>query len=345
MRIAICTAQVPFVSGGAELQAQNLKLALIEHGHEADIVSMPFKWYPPYEIINGMLMWRLADLEEVAGKPVDRVIGLKFPAYLVRHHNKVLWILHQHRQAYDLWNTPFGDLKHYPEGTRVRGLIIEADNRFIPEARRVYAESKTVAERLKRFNHIDSVPLYHPPPHREISSPADCGDYIFYPSRLESIKRQILLIEAMVHVKSKAHCVLAGTGPDEAAIRRLIASRNLTERVRLLGFVTDELLSRYYAKALAVFFGPVDEDYGYVTLEAFRASKAVITLTDSGAPLEFVEDGHNGFVCAPDPEVIASRIDELFFNRQRARDMGHYGSMMLEERGINWSTVVEKLTA
>jgi glycosyltransferase involved in cell wall biosynthesis len=345
MRIAICTAQVPFVIGGAELQAQNLKLALIEHGHEADIVSIPFKWYPPYEIINGMLMWRLADLEEVAGKPVDRIIGLKFPAYLAKHHNKVLWILHQHRQAYDLWNTPFGDLKNYPEGPRVRNLIIEADNRFIPEARRIYAESKTVAERLKRFNDIDSVPLYHPPPHRDTPLPATCGDYIFYPSRLEPIKRQILLIEAMVHVKSKALCVIAGTGPDEVAIRKLIASHNLTDRVRLLGFVTDEQLARYYAEALAVFFGPLNEDYGYVTLEAFSASKAVITLTDSGGPLEFVEDGNNGFVSPPDPEAIAQRIDQLFYNRHRARDMGHYAAKMLVERAINWSTVVEKLTA
>jgi glycosyltransferase involved in cell wall biosynthesis len=44
-----------------------------------------------------------------------------------------------------------------------------------------------------------------------------------------------------------------------------------------------------YAHTLGVIFPPVDEDYGYVTLEAMLASKPLITCTDSGAPLEFVQ--------------------------------------------------------
>lgn len=159
------------------------------------------------------------------------------------------------------------------------------------------------------------------------------------------MKRQILLIEAMSYVKTNAKCILAGRGPDEPMLRAAIQSRHLGERVRLLGFIGDDELARYYAGALAVFYGPINEDYGYVTLEAFLAGKAVVTLRDSGGPLEFVEDGINAFVASPDPEDIAHKIDILFQDRQRAQDLGEHGFAMLAERRISWANVVRRLTS
>jgi hypothetical protein len=106
MRILITTTQVPFIRGGAEVHAEGLRDALRRFGHEAEILAIPFKWYPPEKILDHMLACQLLDVTEVAGTPVDRVIGLKFPAYLIPHPNKVLWILHQHRTAYELWDHP-----------------------------------------------------------------------------------------------------------------------------------------------------------------------------------------------------------------------------------------------
>jgi len=94
MRILIATTQVPFVRGGAEGLAEGLQHALRSHGHEAEIVAIPFKWYPPKKILDNMLAWRLLDVTEASGVPVDLLIGLKFPAYLIPHPNKVLCILH-----------------------------------------------------------------------------------------------------------------------------------------------------------------------------------------------------------------------------------------------------------
>ena len=88
---------------------------------------------------------------------------MKFPAYYVKHPNKVLWILHQHRPAYDLWGTPFQDIPTTPEGIRIREIIINCDNKFLPESKKIFTNSKNVASRLKKFNNIDSTPLYHPP--------------------------------------------------------------------------------------------------------------------------------------------------------------------------------------
>src|SRR5438552_1765797 len=137
MRILIATVQVPFIRGGAEILAEGLRDALLAAGHQAEIVAVPFKWYPPERILDHMLACRLLDLTETAGVAVDRVIGLKFPAYLIPHPNKVLWVLHQHRMAYEMWDHPFGDLITSPQGPRVRDAIQEADQRLIPETRGV----------------------------------------------------------------------------------------------------------------------------------------------------------------------------------------------------------------
>jgi glycosyltransferase involved in cell wall biosynthesis len=96
-----------------------------------------------------------------------------------------------------------------------------------------------------------------------------------------------------------------------------------------------------YAGALGVIFAPYDEDYGYVTLEAFLAHKPVITAADSGGPNEFVIDGVNGGVCPPDPEAIGAAIARLDADRPRAAAMGDAGYE--RARTITWTGVVEKL--
>ncbi len=343
MRILICTPQVPFVRGGAELQVSNLKAAFIDQGHEAETVSVPFQWHSPAQIVRSMLVWRMVDLKSANGQPVDMVVALKFPAYLVRHPNKVIWLTHQHRQAYDLFGTEYGDFGDDDETGKVKDIIAEADARLIPEARRVYTISKTVAQRLRQFNGIPAQHLYHPVPNAASLRCTSYGDYVFYPSRLDRLKRQELLVEAMAHVKSAARCVLGGAGPDERRLRDLIVRRGLEGRVKLTGFLSDEDLIEWYSNARMVYFGPFAEDYGYVTLEALYSSKPVLTLDDSGAPLEFVQDGVNGFILPPDPETIARKIDLLFERKELAESLGRRGFEMLGSLRLGWDKVVRKL--
>ncbi len=182
MRVLITTVQVPFTSGGAEIHANQLQKALIEAGHEAEIVSVPFKWYPPERILEHILANRLLDLTESNGVPIDKMIGLRFPAYLIPHPNKVLWILHQHRTAYDLWDSPYGDLIHYPNGLQIREAIRRADRQIIPQSKAVFANSRNVANRLKQFCNIESTPLYHPPQGAEHFYISEPEDYIFFPA-------------------------------------------------------------------------------------------------------------------------------------------------------------------
>jgi len=345
MNILICTSQVPFVSGGAELHVANLRRALIEAGHEADVVALPFKWYPPREIIRSSLAWRMLDVTEANGKLVDMVIGMKFPAYLVEHPRKVLWVIHQYRSAYDMAGTDYDDLANYPDGVQTRMFVKKADERFIPQAIKVYANSQNVADRMLRYNNIQSEPLYHPPPRAELLSPGSQGDYIFYPSRLEPQKRQEVLIEAARHLKSDAKIVLAGGGRSMDRYASLIKSdRNIRQRVELRGYVPEDEILKLYRDALGVCYLPWDEDYGYVSLETMYAGKPLIVARDGGGATEFVDDGREGLIVDPQPEAVASAIDELYLDRQRAREMGERGREKVLAMNLSWQQVVEKLT-
>jgi len=341
--ILICTTQVPFTTGGAEAHVAGLRRALIEAGYNAEVVALPFKWYPPEEIMRSALAWRMLDLREANGKPVDLVIGMKFPAYLVAHERKVLWIIHQHRSAYNLWDTPFDDLSTYPDGAQVREWIRNCDNRLIPEAKRVFANSKTVAYRLRRYNKIESQPLYHPPPRAESLRCGEQGDYIFYPSRLEPQKRQELLIEAAQYLRTPLKIILAGGSRDPKRYESLVKKYDVKDRVCLRGFVQESEMVELYANALGVCYLPFDEDYGYVTLEGMLSSKPVIVARDGGGATEFIEHGSEGLIVEPEPRAIAESLDSLYADRARARAMGERGREKLTAMNLSWENVVENL--
>jgi glycosyltransferase involved in cell wall biosynthesis len=348
MKIVIATAQVPFIRGGAEILAEGLLHALRSQRHAAEIVAIPFKWYPPERILEQVLACRLLDLSESGGAPIDRVIGLKFPAYLIPHPHKVLWLLHQFRTAYDLWDHPFGDLDRYPNGPQVREAIQRIDQNLIPEAKAVFTISRNVSSRLWHYCGIDSVPLYHPPASAELFYGGPVEDYFFYPSRLASLKRQALVLQALAATRRPVRVRFAGLA-DEAhygeTLEMLARQLNVEHRVEWLGQVTEEEKRALYAHALGVIFPPVDEDYGYVTLEAMLAAKPLITCTDSGAPLEFVQHDVTGLIARPSPQDIAMAMDRLWDDRSWAWAMGEAGKKRYDNLNISWATVAERLVA
>jgi glycosyltransferase involved in cell wall biosynthesis len=348
MRVLIATVKVPFVHGGAEIHAQGLLNALRTAGHEVEIVALPFKSNPPERILDQMLAWRLLDLTESSGRSVDRVIGLKFPAYLVPHSNKVLWILHQHRPAYDLWEQSGGDLIPYPHGAHIREAIQRIDQSFIPEAKAVFTNSRNVSYRLRRYCGIDSTPLYHPPQHAERFYSRAAEDYFFFPSRFQPLKRQALVLKALSQTRRPVWVYFAGSADEPAYMKELEGlSQQLKvhDRTKWMGQITEEEKRALYAHTLGVIFPPMDEDYGYVTLEAMLASKPVITCTDSGGPLEFVCSEQTGLIVEPSPEALAMGMDRLWEDRELAKNLGEAGKARYDSLAISWSKVMERLLA
>lgn len=348
MRILIATTQVPFIRGGAEAHAEGLRDALRDAGHQAEIVSIPFKWYPPEKILDSVLACRLLDLSEAAGVAVDLLIGLKFPAYLIPHPNKVLWVLHQFRTAYDLWDSPFGDLIFAPGGAEARDVIQRIDSRLIPEARAVFANSLNVARRLKQFSGIEATPLYHPPPGAELFYCAPADKYLFFPSRICRPKRQALVLEALLHTSEPVRVRFAGDADNPsygAELEERAAKLGVAQRVEWLGNVDEERKRDIFAHALGVIYPPVGEDYGYVTLEAMLSSKPVITCNDSGGPLEFIREGHEGMVVQPQPETLAHAMDHVWTHRDEAAEWGQAARARYAGMNISWGRVIEALVS
>jgi glycosyltransferase involved in cell wall biosynthesis len=348
MRIAVAHPQTPFVRGGAETHTESVVAALKEAGHEAEEVVVAGKWYPATELVHQMAVWRALDLSESNGETIDMVIALKFPAYLVPHERKVVWLIHQHRSAYELWDHPeFADLGKQLEGPAVRDMIHQSDRIALGEAKRIFTNSRNVQQRLWSSLRLSSDVLYHPSPLSEALLRQEAGafgDHIVFPSRLEGLKRQALAIEAMRHVKTGVRLVLVGNGPDEQMLRELIHKHGLASKVELAGRVSDERLQELYETALGVYYGPFDEDYGYVTIEGFAAHRPVVVPSDSGGPLEFVTDGETGLVASPEPADIAHAFDRLFSDRRLAKKMGESGHERIRATVPDWPEIVTRLT-
>jgi glycosyltransferase involved in cell wall biosynthesis len=259
----------------------------------------------------------------------------------VRHPNKVTWLIHQYRAAYELCGTVFSDFEHTEPDVGLRDRLMRLDRAMLQESRRLYTNAGNTARRLEKFLGLSAEPLYHPPRLAPRLRTGQYRDYVLSVGRIESIKRVDLAVRALKHTDPPVRLVVAGTGSQQGQAERAAREAGVADRIDFLGAVDDERLIGLYADALAVVYAPFDEDFGYVTLEAFLAAKPVITATDSGGPLEFVVSGVNGLVCEPDPEAIGAAIRRLAASRAEAREWGHAG--LSRAREVTWDGVVEKL--
>jgi glycosyltransferase involved in cell wall biosynthesis len=341
--VLVCAAQAPFVTGGAEILVSELRANLERRGFRVDVAQVPFKWYPVSELVRQALAWRLLDVTESNGTPIDLVIPTKFPTFLARHPHKVPWLFHQHREAYDLYGTPFCSFTDAPEDEQVRKAIQAMDSRGLGECRRIFTISKNVANRLARYNQLPAEALYPPPQHVGRYRNDGDGDYLFYAGRLDRLKRLDLALDALARSGCGARLKIAGSGPLEGELRKQIARLGIEDRVELVGFVSAEELLSLYAGCRAAYYAPLNEDYGYVTVEAFLSGKPVITTADAGGPLEFVTDQEGGLVSEPEAGAIAATIDSLWqLPASRLREMGAAGRERVVD--ITWDHVIERLT-
>lgn len=343
MRICVCATQVPFSRGGAEILVEGLCRELVARGHEAELVTVPFSWNPRSQLLKSAMAWRMINLETLGGRPVDRVIATRFPSYLIAHPQKVVWLVHQFRQVYDLLGTDYSDFGEGPEDRATIDMVRRMDQRGLSEARSLFTIADNTTARLAKFNQLKATTLYPPAPLDSNYRSGPFGDYVFAAGRLDELKRFDLLIEALNHTAPQVRCKIAGIGPESERLRERIAAAGLGDRVELLGWVEEQQLLDLYANSLAVFYAPFDEDYGYVTIEAFKSGRPVLTASDAGGVLEFVTDGETGFVCPPEaPQVFAQRIDRLFADRELAATLGAAGSRRVAD--ISWDQVIDRLT-
>jgi glycosyltransferase involved in cell wall biosynthesis len=342
-RIAVVTSGQPFGAGGHLEIANGLVRALRDAGHAADLVLTPQNRFGRQGAAY-LAAW-LTDIGMAQdGGRIDQVISLRYPAYALRHDAHVCWLTHRMREYYDLWEAFSGGLSpvQRPKELIRRRLIHAADHYFLTRnVQRLFAISGTIRDRLERWGSIPSAVLHPPPPPR----PYRCegyGDYIFAVSRLTPLKRMDLLIRALADpAAAGVKCVIAGDGEMAAGLAGLVRELGLEARVRLVGEIDAPTLVDHLARCRAVCFPVQDEDYGFVTVEAFASRKPVVTCRDSGGPLEFVHDGVEGLVSVPEPAALASALGRLMADETLAASMGEAG--WRAACTLTWPRVVEQL--
>ena len=341
MRIAVCAPQVPFVRGGAEIFADKLVDELQARDHEVELVTVPFKWYPGTRVLDQAFLWRLLDLTESDRRLIDLVIATKFPSYCVRHPNKRVWVLHQFRQAYELDRTDLGQFSEEPSGRALRRSVQHLDRIALGEAERLFSTSRNVAERIERSTGLAAEVM--PPPPQELSYRCDgYGDFVLSVNRLDRAKRIDLLLEAAA-LDPSLRVVVVGDGPDRERLEAIARDRRLNGRAEFTGRIDEAELASLYARCLAVYYAPVDEDFGMVPYEAFLSEKPVLTTTDAGGPLEVVADGRTGLVTAPDAAELAQAAGRLRAHPDEARAFGQAGRQIAAR--VTWDDCVERLLA
>lgn len=339
--ICLCGVQTLFVRGGAELLLESLASELKDRDYIVDTISLPLFNAPRKNLLHGALSWRMMDLGAYTEHPTDLVIATKFPSYAIQHPNKITWLFHQLREAYDLFNTEYFYFHNTAEDQDIREMIVTIDNTALPESKAIYTISKNVSLRLKRFNGIDSTVLY-PPPKRAFSfRSAPPENFILTVGRLEPIKRIELLVRAMAFTPDYLQAMIVGEGPHRPLLEQIIVKLGLEKKVHLLGNISDEELVDLYARCFGVYYAPFDEDYGFVTVEAFLSRKPVITCYDSGGPLEFVHHEDTGLICHAAPHEVGEAINRLYSNPQQSQTMGLQGYDLVKD--ITWDRVIEVL--
>ena len=343
MKILIVNNMAPFIWGGAEELAVHLKKNLIINGHQAEILRLPFQWQSASKIPSQMLMARAWELFNV-----DHVIALKFPAYLIRHPHKTLWLLHQYRQAYDLYDAGQTNLSLDQAGKDLQQLIKNADNESFRECRQIFTNSNITRQRLKHYNNIDAAVLLPPLNDPELFTGLPSKGYIFAGGRINSMKRQYLLLEALALLPKSCSVIIAGppdTAEDAKKLLILVEKLKLTNRVILdLRFLSRQEYAQYINEAAAVFYSPYDEDsLGYVAMEAAIAGKPVITANDSGGILALVKHHQTGWIFQPDPEALSHIITCITPQNRLISELGHAAREKLISMKISWPQTIERL--
>jgi glycosyltransferase involved in cell wall biosynthesis len=342
-RILVVTSAPPLVEGGHLVMARALVRALSDAGHESGLITTPSNRFGRQGAAY-LANWFTDVGMTGRGERVDQIITLRFPSYAVRHPNHVCWLNHTMREYYDLWDqwssrlSPQGRVK---ELTR-RTLIRAADTYcFKHHVRRLFTISRAVKDRLARWNGVSARVLHPPAPPR----PYRCdeyGEYVFFASRLSPLKRVDLVLRALAQPAARAvRCVIGGDGEDRPRLLEMARQLGIDSRVTFAGHLTEAELLDHLARCRAVVFPPANEDYGFVTVEAFAARKPVITCDDSGGPLEFVESGKTGLVTRPEPEALAAALATVMDSREVAEQLGAVAHASVVD--LTWANAVEKL--
>jgi glycosyltransferase involved in cell wall biosynthesis len=336
-KIVVVTSSPAATDGGHLIIGRALVQALAESGHDASLLVTPDYGFGR----NVSTYW--ANWQTEVGR-ADQVISLRYPSYAIRHHPHVCWLNHTIREYYDLWprfSATLSTANRVKERIRRAGLHTVDRWLLTRNVDQVVAQSATVQKRLASDFGIAANVVWPPAPQRPYRCD-DYGDYVFTVSRLVPPKRVDLLVRALAEpVALSVRAVIAGDGECRPSLERLASSLGVANRIEFTGHLPESELIGHLARCRAVSFTPLQEDYGFVTVEAFAASKAVITCRDSGGPAELVDDGVTGLLADPTPDSLAAALARASNDTGLAQRMG--AAAKTRASALTWQDAVGRL--
>ena len=342
MKVVVATSDVPFVEGGHLIIARELTRAINEYGYKAELILTPQNRFS--RVFHAYIATRFIDVQEDGvGEKIDKLISFKYPSYALKHPEHIVWINHRMREYYDLWENFYAKLGRRAKiKERIKKFLIhKIDNYLLKKVKKIYSQSENIKKRLEKWGKIKSSVLYPPPPKRNYKT-EDYKNTIFTVSRLVKHKRVDLIIKALKYVKNKEiKLIIAGEGPELNNLMRYVKESGLEKRVSFLGRISDDQLIKNYAECGAVFYSPYNEDYGFVTVEAFTSGKAVITTNDSGGVYEIISKSKGGIYTKNDPQTLGEKIDDLFSDKNKLIALGETGKQWVSS--LTWEKTVETL--
>jgi glycosyltransferase involved in cell wall biosynthesis len=312
--VLVVSDRMPFGDSECDLLGERLVVELNRHGVLAEFIRLPSR-RSALDPIDEMVVRRSIEVWNV-----DRLIALTFPAYLIAHPHKVIWLAGR-------------------ESSRDKGPAVG-----VLEAAKTYGATRSAASRLAERGRKSTV-LCAPLIEAQLFRAERPGDYIFVDGRIQSLDCHSLLLAALRDV-SGMRAILASvpnTPVDRERLQMLIHELGLAERVEIVS----ETLSlgqraQFINHALAVVYFPDLDCVGYGALEAYQAARPVVMISSADIAPEFVQDGVTGLIAEANPASLSSALRRLVTDPKKSARMGAAGYRMAA-RWPRWDRVVRTL--
>jgi len=376
MKIAILApSSIPFEIGGAEKLWWGLQSFINAYtSHQCELFKIPTREHSFWDLLESYYEFYQKDVSSF-----DMVLTGKYPAWMVKHPNHHLYMVHCLRGLYDTYRLMNLPVRVTPNHSKINRLLKLIENNKIclhelfefifemkndreiplnnfafpgPLIRKViHSLDKKAMGDIKTFSAISQTVAgrkeYYPEGTRAkvIYPPSNLkyfqtGSYDYFFTVSRLDKAKRVQMIIEAYLQTQTKMPLKIAGTGPLERELKDLTRN-DPRVQFLGFLSDEELIYYYANAYAVLFLPYDEDYGLVTIEAMMSEKPVITFKDSGGATEFVENGKTGIICRPNVYELKTVIEEISGEPEKVMWMGKNAKKKIEH--ITWHYAVGEL--